>query len=408
MRSVLVVLGCIACAALGDPQPLTPTWPPRAFEQELGAKGVVVELPQTARALVSRQLAQRLPGARIESHARMLLDRVGEAAAGVEPASVRGEGPNALVFDGVWVDQDDASGGRTLMFVSLRDTQPYEIERTWMAYEPATTGAVDGLAVIIPGTFGYPPELYEKLSDDLRQRGWSVLRLLSQPSRFTERVDFRIEAGEGAQRGAEFASHADDRTAECAFAIEAAAKWIEGVEGALEGKPRALLGFSGGAILAPAVVAREPDRYETVALVAGGANAASISIDSTFMKQFIRSALFEFTGESAAQDRADFEAAYLERASLDAYHAAASFEDDARVLVLDGSFDKAVPFESSTLMFERLEASGVDPIRRTYPSNHIMLFMSLGEMIDDLSAWVDGGELALPPGQEAREPVQAP
>ena len=405
LSSLAITVG-VASVAVAQPQAetLQPAWPSRAFEAELAGKGVVLELPGDPTAYRSVQVGAFRDGGDELWHKRLLMAELGEAAKDIDIHSIEPEGNNSLVFLAP-ADAEDAQpegGVQTLLFASLRDTQPYELDRTWMAYEPATTEGVVGLAVIIPGTFGYPPELYEKWSLDLRDRGWSVLRLLSQPARFTERIVYEIEGGQGTRIGAEFASHADDRTAECAYAVESGAKWAESKDPRLASKPRAILGFSGGAILAPAVVAREPERYRTVALVAGGANAASISIDSTFMKQFIRSVEIRFTSGNRERSRAQFEASYLENATLDAYHAATSFGNGTRVLVLDGSFDKAVPFESSTLMFERLDAAGLEPIRRTYPSNHVMLFMALAEMMDEVNAWLDGGELALPPGQEAQ------
>ena len=411
IRSLAMVL-CVASAALGQPLPQTlePAWPARAFETELGGKGAVLELPGDPTQYRSMQVGPFRDGGDEFWHKRQLMAKLGDAAKDIDIESIKAEGSNSLVF--ITPGQDAMTqpegGVQALLFASLRETKPLELDRTWMAYEPATAEEVDGLAVIVPGTFGYPPELYEKWSSDLRQRGWSVLRLLSQPARFTERVVYEIEGGAGERVGKEFATRADDRTAECAYAVQAAAKWIESKDNRLVGKPRAVLGFSGGSILAPAVVAIEPEKYQTVVLVAGGANAASISIDSTFMKQYIRSVEIKFVSGNRVRSRAEFEAGYLEHATLDAYHAVASFEADTRVLVLDGSFDKAVPFASSTLMFERLEASGVDPIRRTYPSNHIMIFMSLAELMGDVNAWIDGGELALPSGLEAKEPSQAP
>ncbi|MEQ8318557.1 MAG: prolyl oligopeptidase family serine peptidase [Phycisphaerales bacterium] len=410
MSRLLAVLAILAsaAAALSKPDPdvatLAPSWPARAFEQELGAKGIVIPLGGDPRRYQSFQVGffmdrPIVPGAR--EHAAALLERVGDAARGVSASDVEPEQRNALVFEisPAQAAAQPEGGVHTIAFVSLRPDS-FGLERTWMACEPATTEEVRGIAVIIPGTFGYPPELYEKWSQDLRSRGWSVLRLLSQPSRFTEQIMINVAAGDGAAEGRAFAAHADDRTAECAFAIEAGVAHMIARDGRLEGTPRAILGFSGGAILLPAVVARNPGAYETAVLVAGGANAASISIDSTFMKQFIRSVFFDF--EDAA-DRADFEHAYLRHASLDGYHAAAQFDGDTRVLVVDGSFDKAVPFASSTLMIERFEDSGITPVRRTYPTNHVMLFMSLSEMIGQVNEWVDGGELGLPPGEEAKD-----
>ncbi|MFI4916831.1 MAG: alpha/beta hydrolase family protein [Phycisphaerales bacterium JB060] len=405
VQCIVAVLAC-AIAAFADPEPLEPKWPARAFEEALGGKGVIVELGGDPKRYESLQVGfffgeAGAPGA--AEHTGEYLDELGDTA-GITAEDVQDEGYNALVFEiPPAFEQAQAEGGaRTLLFVSLREDS-YEIERTWMAYEPATTQEVRGVAVIVPGTFGYPPELYEKWSDDLRKRGWSVLRLLSQPSRFTEQILIDVEAGEGAKEGKKFAEHADDRTAECAFAVEAGIKHMTQLDGRLEGKPRAILGFSGGAILAPAVVARNPGAYETAVLVAGGANAASISIDSTFMKRFIKSVFFTFKGEDKAGDRAAFERAYLEHATLDGYHTTARFDGETRVLVVDGSFDKAVPFAASTLMVDRLEASGITPIRRTYPTNHVMLFMSLGEMIGQVNEWIDGSELGLPPGEGSED-----
>jgi len=398
--ATIILLPFLASA---DPQgsTLTPAWPERAFEDALGGKGVVFELEYDPRRLISRQLPMGGGRAGVRTHAGLLLERLGDAAQGVTVDAVLGEGPNSLVFDGVWVDEDLPSDGQALLFASLSADEPHEIERTWMAYEPATTEDVDGLAVIVPGTFGYPAELYEKWSDDLRSRGWSVLRLLSQPSRFTEHVLVDID-GDAAEEGTAFAERADDRTAEAAYAVAYGTRHIEALDPRLAGKPRAILGFSGGAILAPGIVAREPHRYETVVLVAGGANAASISIDSTFMARFIRSVTFRFAGEDQDADREAFESAYLERASLDGYHSVLQFRDDARVLVLDGSFDQAVPFASSELMVQRLSAGGVEPARRTYPVNHVMLFLSLNESFGQINDWIvgpEGVELALPPGK---------
>jgi hypothetical protein len=73
------------------------------------------------------------------------------------------------------------------------------------------------------------------------------------------------------------------------------------------------------------------------------------------------------------------------------------------VLVVDGSFDKAVPFASSAVMVDRFMAGGITPVRRTYPTNHVMLFVALSEMVGQINSWVDGGELGLPPGEEAQQ-----
>ncbi|MCW5758101.1 MAG: prolyl oligopeptidase family serine peptidase [Phycisphaeraceae bacterium] len=402
MTRFIAILGVLLLAAelrATDPgEALLPIWPARAHEAALGAKGVVSELPGDPSAYRSVMVLLRADPGPAREHARPLLERAGiEDPDAVE---IGFEGDNAMFFIPPRHDADAPEGTRTLLFVSLREGTN-GIERTWIAYEATGATEVRGLAVIIPGTFGYPPDLYEAWSADLRERGWSVLRLLSQPSRFTERVRVRVGAGTGLEEGVRFAAHADDRTAECAYAVEHAARFVEGLDPRLKDTPRAMLGFSGGAILAPAVVAREPQRYASVVLVAGGAHAARISIDSTFMKQYIRSALFDFTGPEAAADRAEFEDAYLRHATMDAYHAAARLHAGTRVLVIDGSRDRAVPFETSTLLFERLRRAGLAPLRRTYPTNHVMLFMALKDMIADINTWLDGGELALPPGQEA-------
>jgi len=370
-----------------------PAWPARAFEDALGAKGVVIELPGLPEQYASVRIAGFGRRADAADHAARLLERVGEAAGGLTPEDVVGEGPNAVVFRraATPMPQGEArSGDRVLLFASLRADAPL-IERTWMAYEPTNADTVRGLAVIIPGTFGYPPELYKRWSADLRARGWSVLRLLSQPSRFTEFFPLSVAPGEEAAKAALLAASADQRTAECAYAVEAAADHVEALDRRLVDTPRVVLGFSGGAILQSAVVARQPGRYASAVYVAGGANAAAVAMDSQFMRQFIRSVSFRFTGEDPDAQRRLFESAYLRASTLDAFHAA-TWAAQTRSLVIDATRDEAVPPTYGDLLWRRLGR----PERRSYPTGHVGLFLALPEMVGSINDWLQGRPLELP------------
>ncbi|MEO1008834.1 MAG: prolyl oligopeptidase family serine peptidase [Planctomycetota bacterium] len=373
-------------------EPAEAIWPVRAFEDALGGTGVILELPGHPDQYASGSVGRPGQTADAREHAALLLDRLDADAARPEADAVAGEGFNSVVFARRGGGAPD-DGSRTLLFASLRPTEgaALAIERTWMALEPAHTDRIRGLAVVLPGTFGFPRELYEAWSDDLRSRGWTVLRLLSQPSRFTEYVPIDVAEGQAVAQGRRVAQIADQRAAETAYAVQAAARFAEGLYPELAGTPRQIVGFSGGAILLPTVVAREPERYESAVIVAGGANTAAISIDSTFVERYIRSVDYEFLGADPAAQRAELEEAYLRASTLDPYHAAAAMRG-TRVLIVDGTKDKAVPFRDSTLLWERLGR----PDRRSYPTNHVTLFLALPEWMDEINGWLEGEPLALP------------
>lgn len=73
------------------------------------------------------------------------------------------------------------------------------IERTGFAfYNPVTPkGSMPrkarGIALVMPGIFGTPEGTLEALVASLRRDGWHVLRMLAQPSRFTQAVSWTID-----------------------------------------------------------------------------------------------------------------------------------------------------------------------------------------------------------------------
>ncbi|MFT3686054.1 MAG: hypothetical protein QM783_14225 [Phycisphaerales bacterium] len=109
--------------------------------------------------------------------------------------------------------------------------------------------------------FGTPAEQIIGLTRRLRQEGYSVLRMMSQPSRFTESSTYAVPT-EGDLSGVipTIAADLSDRAAEAAYAVEAAVLYAKQERPALQSVPRIAIGMSGGAMLLPIVMSREPAR----------------------------------------------------------------------------------------------------------------------------------------------------
>ncbi len=75
------------------------------------------------------------------------------------------------------------------------------LERTWFSVFDAVAAddgkepKVRGTALLMPGLFGTPEGTLSQLTTVLRKNGWVVVRMMSQPARFTERAEFEFNAG---------------------------------------------------------------------------------------------------------------------------------------------------------------------------------------------------------------------
>jgi hypothetical protein len=233
-----------------------------------------------------------------------------------------------------------------------------------------------GLVVLMPGLLGTPPSVVQALTEALCKDGWSVLRMWAQPSRFTESIDVPMNLAEsgGEREIRQLASDVEallrERLAECAYAVQAACAHVEDVYPAFKGLPRVAIGFSGGALTLPTVVAREPERYSAAVLVGGAANAFLLTLKTNY--SFVGGPQYKFAQPASAEFIDAVNLAYLEQASLDAYHTAPTLKDK-RLLFIHANADLAVPSPLGEVLWER---SG-RPRRVIRESGHEDLFNRL-------------------------------
>lgn len=261
------------------------------------------------------------------------------------------------------------------------------IERTWFVVFDAIQGEGKqprGTALLMPGLFGTPEGTLGQLTTQLRKNGWVVLRMLSQPSRFTEQVTFELSAGNDLEAQARhIAQVLGDRAAECAFATQAVFQHLEEKRPELKQLPRIAIGFSGGAITLPTVVAREPDRYSAFVLVGGGCDFWLMNEKSNY-RGMIDAVHEKWDNEPTDADRARLDQLYLNNAPLDSYHTAQVLKGK-KILMIQGSADLAVPSPLGDLLWERL---GKPERWLVDGAGHEVLFMMLPQKFEKMMEWL--------------------
>ena len=240
------------------------------------------------------------------------------------------------------------------------------------------------------GLLGTPEGTLSQLTRSLTQNDWVVLRMVAQPSRFLERVEFTIDPASPGFPGAVAASIArtfDERGAECAFAAQAAFAFLLRERPELKDLPRVAIGFSGGAMTLPTVVAREPDDYAAAIIIGGGCDFWLMTQTSNY-NQWIGAVHATWTNEASDADKRAVDKAYLRASRLDSYHTAQALANKP-VLVMLGDMDQAVPAPLGELLIARLEKAGakVTPIRQSV--GHEALFMTLPRRFATMHAWLD-------------------
>lgn len=269
---------------------------------------------------------------------------------------------------------------------------PVHIQRTWFGlYTPlGGPGGLDGegepaLALLIPGMFGTPEPIVEQFVLGLRQRGWHVLLMVCQPSRFTERRSVRIDPGApAADQMGPIATLIDDRFAECAYAVESAASHFAALLPELPAR-RVAVGFSAGALAMPAVLAREPAAYRAALLIGPGADMFTMALTSNYA-DWIDAVRVEWAGPVPSGPSLEpFSAAYREASRLDPWALAPRLTELPVFLVL-GERDRAVPAELGMLLWERWGR----PERRVLAMGHEVLFFGHARArAGELLGWLD-------------------
>jgi hypothetical protein len=289
--------------------------------------------------------------------------------------------------------------------VTTGDRTALELQRTTFAYyepEPATPTGDAGAApdaekpaekptnptaviLLMPGLFGTPEQIIEPMIARFRQSGWGVLRMMSQPSRFTERVNFTVDVSSDAATvtsAAEISRVLSGRAAECAYAVQAAWEFLEQSRPEIKGVPRGAVGMSGGAMTMPTVVALDPAPYSAIMMIAGGADYWLINEHSNYA-EWIGAIKRTWIPEKPTDDqRRALDAAYLAASPLDPFHTAAALKGK-RIVMMHATGDRAVPAKLGDVLWERLGR----PERWAGPWTHETIFISLATQLDQVIDW---------------------
>lgn len=272
-----------------------------------------------------------------------------------------------------------------------------EIQRTWFSvFEPAATVQTRGSVLLMPGLFGTPEPILNLLTAELRNEGWVVVRMMAQPSRFTEQMHWSIDLDNMDQNTPEIGMmsiirETTDRAAECAFAARAAMRHVTSEYRELAELPRIAIGMSGGAMTLPTVVAIEPEKYTAAIMIAGGADFFTMNIESNY-QQMINAVRFTWKpGHPDKQQIRDLSRVYLSQAPLDSYHTSLLLRGKP-MLMIHGNFDLAVPAHLGDLLWDRLGR----PERWAEDAGHEEVFMRLPQKVRPMITWLNLHLPALP------------
>ncbi|MEM1329100.1 MAG: hypothetical protein AAGG07_00920 [Planctomycetota bacterium] len=355
-------------------------WPERLG----GVRGLVVPLEPTELSRVGARLRGKRylrPTALDRADAAALASAVGDEAEGL---SFEFEGPGSYVF-GTTSQPPKRFSPLAMKVVSARPPSPdgngwptARIQRTWFAYE-RPRGEPRAVVLLMPGMFGTPGPILNRISDSFRLKDIGVLRMLGHPSRFTEQVRFGGDAQPPATVEA-VARELDDRVAEAAYAAWAAIDHLRAERPETRDVPLVLMGGSGGAMILPTVAAYRPGEVSAAILVAGGAGFVAINEGSNYAG-YIRAIDVSRVPAESKQDLFD---RYRAASSLDGVHTAEVLKRFP-TLMIHGTKDKAVPAEAG----ERLWELAGRPERWTYPLGHELLFLNLVLELGDVNEWLN-------------------
>lgn len=182
--------------------------------------------------------------------------------------------------------------------------------------------------------------------------------------------------------GRAIAAASDDGFAENAYAAEAVLDYLREHRPDLPTEPVVVVGFSAGALVAPAVAARLGERVRGLVLIGGGADAVTIARRSSLK----RVSLALRCGDQPVGDDLFMTArdAYRRHVRLDPYALAPSLSQTP-VLMVHALGDRIVPADSGVLMWERLGR----PDRLDFLLDHYELFYFVPGQVPRVARWLD-------------------
>lgn len=257
----------------------------------------------------------------------------------------------------------------------------------FLAYPPRGKPAAEarGTVLIMPGLLGTPEGPLLALARVLREEGFVVVQMVAQPARFIERTPMVVREDDVDASVAEIARVLDNRSAECAYAVASALAELERLVPQLAAQPRVAIGFSGGAITLPTVVALEAERYKAAVLVGGGTNFFHM-IDTSNYTSFLGGdgpTWPALEGDALKAVKARAYDAFIQHATLDAFHTAKALQHMPSLNIY-GTIDEAVPSPLADQLWQRLGERD----RETYPVGHELLFAQLGQRNRAIADWI--------------------
>jgi hypothetical protein len=185
---------------------------------------------------------------------------------------------------------------------------------------------------------------------------------------------------------ARIADAADTRLAEHAYAAEALVAAIDELHPDLADRPIVVIGFSAGALAAPAVAARLhevfPDRPLRVVLVGGGGDLLTMARTSTLTNGGITLSPADGPDPTPGQIET-LQAAYESRVRLDPVKAVAALRA-VPLLHIYASRDTIVP----TAGAERVNEAHAHAARLVHRGDHDTLFFFLGSQAGRVRSWL--------------------
>jgi pimeloyl-ACP methyl ester carboxylesterase len=234
------------------------------------------------------------------------------------------------------------------------------------------------LHLVSLGNTGFEREVM----DELRNRGWAVLRFVPDP--FTLRV-LAVDraAPEDPDRmqvvaADDLARQVDDQHAALAEAVGGMLAHLRDARPDVRPDRMAIVGFSLGALAAPAVALRLESVTDALVLVGGGADISTI---------LIRGSLTRFDRAVRGEVRRtllELPESYRKAAQLDGYNVGPLIRH-IPTLIVHASFDAIVPSATGDLLYEQLGR----PERWSYPFGHLGLFWWLPNEADEIADWVE-------------------